>query len=83
MDLDEYKVANLQAALVANAIEVLPLAELREAQEYASALGPIVDPTLYREKADALRIDCERTRILQTAQTALKALRVCVEAKQP
>lgn len=82
MTYDEYKDANLHVVLVANAIEALPLDKIREEQEYAVAIGPIVDPTLYRKKVVALQIDSERTRILQTAQRELKALRARAEARQ-
>jgi hypothetical protein len=79
MDYETYKTANIQALLVANAIEALPLKEMRESQEHAHALGPIVDPTIYRNKLEELQIDCDRTRILLKAQGELKALRAQYE----
>ena len=82
MNHDDYQNANLQAVFVANTIEVLPLAEMREAQERAHAVGPIVDPTLYRDKMDDLQIDCERTRILLDAQRKLKDLRARANARR-
>lgn len=81
MDKDEYQIANVQAALIGNALEQLPLAAMREAQEHAHAVGPIVDPTLYRATLDDLRIDAERTQILLEAQRKLRALRARVEGR--
>lgn len=80
MDRDEYLAANYMAAMVANTIEQLPLAQMAAAVERAQAIGPILDPTLYREKADDLQIDADRIRILRRAQVDLQRLRARAEA---
>lgn len=80
MDRDEYYHNNVRVALTANAIELLPLEAMIEMQNRAEALGPLLDPTAYRDKADEFHVDKERTRILHTAQAALKSLRERYEA---
>lgn len=75
MTAEEYRRANLDIAITAEMIESMPLDEVLSAQSKADALGPIMDPTLYRDKAKDFQIDHERTRILRVAQIELKKLR--------
>lgn len=75
MNADDYRAANLTVALLCEQIEGLPLLDMSSAQAQAEAAGPIMDPTLYRTKAAALRVDMERVRILRKAQVALGTLR--------
>lgn len=75
MDADNYAAANIQAALIAEVLEKLPLGDMLDAQARAEAIGPVMDPTLWRSKAQAFRVDTERARILHTAQVALRKLR--------
>jgi hypothetical protein len=75
MTADEYKQNNLTVAWITNTIESLPLADMLTAQANAGTIGPILDPTLYREKMNDFRIDMERARILRKAQASLEALR--------
>ena len=71
----EYLAANAKVAMTCDLVERLPLLDMLAAQARAEAVGPLLDPTLYREKAQAFHVDMERARILRTAQAALEALR--------
>ncbi len=75
MDADEYKAANLLVFITCENIEGFPLDAMAKMQAKAEAIGPMLDPTLFRSKAQAFQVDCERTRILRKAQVALQKLR--------
>ena len=71
----EYRAANMQVVIVCGQVERLPLLDLLAAQARAEAVGPVLEPMLYRRKARDLHIDMERARILRKAQAALENLR--------
>lgn len=50
----------------------LPLAEALEAVAHAEAVGPITDPTLFREKAGDMQVDKQ---VLQALHAAVRQLR--------
>ena len=58
MTADDYRQYVVNAALLANMAAQIPVTELLTAIEH-DAVGPIVDPTLYRDRARALEQDRE------------------------
>lgn len=69
----EANLASLWA--LAHLIEEAPLAEMLAAAVYADAVGSIVNPTLYIEKAQALREDTEMLGALRHVQVVLERIR--------
>lgn len=68
--------ANLAALwALAELCREAPLGEMLAAAERATVVGPLLDPTLYREKAGALHEDIEMLRALQHVQTTLDSIR--------
>lgn len=57
-----YKQAILAVATCAKIIALHDLRGLLEAIDRAETLGPLLDPTLYRDKADDMRADAELLR---------------------
>jgi hypothetical protein len=55
----EYQAAVRIAALAAALLQEHDLPELLRAIDHSHAVGPILDPTLYREKAGAMELDRE------------------------
>lgn len=53
----EYQAAVGSCALVGSMLTQYDLPEMLRAIEHAEAMGPMIDPTLYREKADAMDED--------------------------
>lgn len=83
MDREEYVLRLHHAWLMASIVREMPLAKMIDIMERADAFGPIVDPTLYREKKDALAQDLRLVRALRTVQTELEAIAaVCSPAKR-
>lgn len=74
MDSDEYRNELLQVYLVARFLRQAKLGELNERIEHAHALGPILDPTLYRDKMELMRQDGDVVGILLDAQRKLNKL---------
>ena len=58
------------AGLVAEA----PLGEMLAVSERADAVGAVLDPTLYREKASALHEDMEMLRALAHVRSTLESI---------
>lgn len=52
-----------------------PLAEMIAAAERADAIGPLLEPTLYREKSRVLHEDLEMLRALRHVQTTMADIR--------
>ena len=52
---DEYLATQMQLAAFEVVPTRMPLAEFLERARHAEALGPILDPTLYREASDKLQ----------------------------
>lgn len=59
MDADEYQEAILTCILAGKVMMALPLPDVLNAMSRAETLGPILDPTLYREKSDDMAADRE------------------------
>ena len=49
IDNDEYQLAQSMVMQIARLVRTLPLKKVLEAISKAEAVGPILDPTLYRE----------------------------------
>ena len=67
---------NYQATLaglwaMAQLIDEAPIAEMLAAAERADVMGPLLDPTLYREKSRALQEDREMLRALRNVQEVM------------
>lgn len=75
MNAHDYNATNVRILMLCQEVEELPLLEMAEAQAVAEAVGPFMDPTLYRSKAAAFHVDMERVRILRKAQVSLATLR--------
>lgn len=58
-DTETYRSAVLMCAMAGNALAQHDLPKLLEAIEHAHAIGPILDPTLYRDKMPAMEQDKE------------------------
>ena len=56
-DVETYRAAVIAAKLAAELLAQHPIAELLRAIDRADAIGPILDPTLYRGKQVAMHED--------------------------
>lgn len=65
MTRDEYRSNMALVYSFARVLKELPLAEMLEGISRAEAIGPMLDPTLYREKSKAMEED---RRALEAAQ---------------
>jgi hypothetical protein len=74
MDREEYVLRLHHAWLMASIVREMPLAAMIDVMERADAVGPMLHPTLYREKRDALAQDLRLVRALRTVQTELEAI---------
>lgn len=61
-DKETYRAAVQAAVLCAKMLHQWPLPELLRDIEHAHAVGPILDPTLYRDKNSAMDEDAELLR---------------------
>lgn len=59
---------------LAHLVAEVPIGDMLAAAERATVMGPILDPTLYREKQAALHEDIEMLRALGHVQTTLKSI---------
>lgn len=57
--IQEYQAAVTTCASAGSMISLFDLPGILNAIERAHAVGPIVDPTLYREKMGAMQLDAE------------------------
>jgi hypothetical protein len=60
---------------MAQLLEEAPLPEMLAAAERADSIGPLVDPTLYREKGRALAEDIEMLDALRHVQVVVQRIR--------
>jgi hypothetical protein len=60
---------------MAHLVEEAPIAEMLAAADYADAVGSILNPTLYIQKAQALREDTEMLGALLHVQQVLGRIR--------
>lgn len=60
---------------LASLVGEAPLPEMIAAIEHADAIGPLVDPTAYRDKVAAMHEDLEMLRALLHVQTTLASIR--------
>ncbi len=72
---ENYQANLAQLWALAFLIEEAPLGEMLAAAERADTIGPIVDPTLYRTKMQALGEDMEMLRALTHVQATLQSIR--------
>lgn len=77
LDIENYRLTVAQAALCARLLAEVPLDEMLAAIERAETTGPILDPTLWREKGRAMRED---KALLEAARPLWKAGRKFREA---
>lgn len=61
-NIEEYRSAVLTAKLCADLLKRHDLPKMLEAIERGHAFGPILDPTLYRDKVKAMEEDAELLR---------------------
>lgn len=73
MDAEDYRAEVLRCYMWASLLVAAPLEELREAQRHAENIGWFLDPTAYRNKAQALDEDSRLTAILADAKRRLLA----------
>lgn len=73
MNRPEYSAALIEALRISAAIGRLPATEMLDAISHAEAFGPIIDPTLYREKAKDLAYDKGIVAIIAEAKAKLHA----------
>lgn len=71
---------NYQATLaglwaLAFLVEEAPIAEMLAAAERADSVGSILDPTLYREKSQAMHEDMEMLGALQHVQATIERIK--------
>lgn len=71
MERGEYEALQAQVLLMAAMLNRLPLAEFVAAIDKAQAVGPMLDPTLYRAAADNLQYVEDVARALLEAKTAI------------
>lgn len=74
IDRDEYQAGLVVAYAVSAALQNIPLAGMVDAIEHAHAIGPIVDPTLYRNNAGRMVEDGRMLGVLLRAQRELAQL---------
>lgn len=72
----EYKIRLRTAYMFAQLLMDIPVEEMLSMIGSAQALGPIIDPTLYRSKADLMQQDQRMLRALATAKAELASLGV-------
>jgi hypothetical protein len=80
MDADQYTTELQRAHMLAQILAAMPLREMLDLQSRAEAIAPIVDPTLYSEKADAMHEDREVLSALRAAQLRLEKAGRCTNA---
>ena len=59
MELEEYQGHLRQAALLVGLVRMIPVTKMLGMISWAETTGPMLDPTLYREKAQAMKEDAE------------------------
>jgi hypothetical protein len=64
----EYEAEIIKLRLFASIIQSVPLERMLEQAERAEGIGPLLDPTLYREKMDGLQMDIELLRAFVKAK---------------
>lgn len=72
---DLYKSELYKAHMLAAVLGPIPLAEMISAAERCHTTGPFLDPTLYRDKMQALDEDLELLRALRGAQVRIEKLK--------
>jgi len=73
VNVDEYREHLIGAILIVKMAGNIPVPELLQAIEHAEVVGPVLDPTLYRNKAHAMEQDKELLRaVLPIHQLAKK-----------
>ncbi len=68
MDNEQYLETQQQIIMLANLVKAMPLKEFTEAADKADAIGPFVDPTLWRAGEWNLRAIRELAHGLRTFQ---------------
>jgi hypothetical protein len=76
MTKDEYQMRLRNAYMFAQLLMDIPVEEMLAMIGTAQAVGPIIDPTLYRSKADLMQQDQRMLRALATAKAELASLGV-------
>jgi hypothetical protein len=56
-------------------VDALPLDDMIAAQLRAETIGPVVDPTLYRNQLHAFTEDCEATRLVRELRDGVRKLK--------
>lgn len=74
MNADVYEAELVKAYMMAQVLREMPLGEMHQAIEHTHAVGPILHPTLYRDRAKAMSQDQEVARILLHAKRELDKL---------
>lgn len=69
---DDYRTTVLTTVLAARALAQLPIVKMLRDIETAEIVGPLMDPTLFREKGEAMRQD---KLLLQAALQFLEKIR--------
>lgn len=72
MDKAQYLIEQEKLKIIVPILLSMNLEEMAAAQERAEALGPILDPTLYRDRARDFSIDMRVTRALLKAKLAIE-----------
>lgn len=72
MTSEEYQAALRSCYLIVGALRGLPLKVMADGISYAESFGPVLNPTLYREKAASMAEDTATVRILLRAQTEIE-----------
>jgi hypothetical protein len=72
--VEEHQTAVRNAMLIYQIIRDEPLAELLERIDRAEGVAPVLDPTLYRDKRQALSEDKRMIEALFSFQSAMKKL---------
>ena len=76
---DEIKIAEYRRVVallwsIAHLVDGMKLSDLLESGEKADIMGPILDPTLYREKSNALREDMQLIRAFARLRKEIRSI---------
>ncbi len=74
MDQVKYRSHLSELYAMSHRLEDIPVHEMIVSAERAMSLGPVVDPTLYMKKSDALREDMEIMRSFMVVKEAMNKM---------
>lgn len=74
MDELDYRLYLHQAWMIAQLVDSLPAGDMLNAISQAEAIGPILDPTLYRDKASRMMEDRRLLESLANVKVVLASL---------